>query len=244
MGIFTFMIPSEQPEPARALPPAPRTEVAKWEAYFEKLVAFRRRHGHLIVSARLPENAQLRSWITCQRRRQRAGSLLPERRQRVEAIGFPWDGRDYKRKQTQLIWNKKFASLMEFHRQHGHFNVPSGDPKFRTLAGWVVCQRSAKRHEQLLPEREQWLEEGGFPWQASRERSRILWERSFDNLLAFHKKHGDYRLRSGESKVRGNQALYSWAAAQRRLKRLGRLRPEYQQRLEAVGFPWASPAPC
>lgn len=67
---------------------------ARWEAQFQNLLAFLAAHGH----TRVPRgrrggegNHQLALWIMIQREKQRNGEILPERKARLDAIGFDWE---------------------------------------------------------------------------------------------------------------------------------------------------------
>ena len=59
----------------------------KWERFFARLAQFRQGHGHCRVPSSGPDNA-LVAWV--QRQRCRRDLLEPDRRQRLEALGFEW----------------------------------------------------------------------------------------------------------------------------------------------------------
>jgi hypothetical protein len=63
-------------------------EEARWEKRFAALVAFKKTHGHCEVPGSWAENRQLATWTTKQRCLYKQGRLLPERRKRLEAMGF------------------------------------------------------------------------------------------------------------------------------------------------------------
>jgi hypothetical protein len=60
----------------------------KWNLQFAKLHEYRRRHGHCNVPT-APGTA-LSRWVSAQRTALKAGRLDPERRSRLDAIGFVW----------------------------------------------------------------------------------------------------------------------------------------------------------
>ena len=58
-------------------------------------------------------------------------------------------------------WEKHFKELVEFHRDHGHFNVPAQYANNPSLGNWVTSQRLKMRKGQLLSYRQQRLENLG-----------------------------------------------------------------------------------
>jgi hypothetical protein len=58
----------------------------RWNATFEKLKAYKEKNGHCRV--RTVENRSLATWVRDQRKSQEEGTLLPERRTKLDAIGF------------------------------------------------------------------------------------------------------------------------------------------------------------
>lgn len=53
--------------------------------------------------------------------------------------------------------------LKEFHKEEGHYHVPSAYPDDPTLSKWCTKQKAALRNDDLSWERKQALEEIGFP---------------------------------------------------------------------------------
>ena len=63
-----------------------------WEEGFAALVLFKQREGHCDVSTKHKEgDYNLGGWVSNQRSNKDA--LSPERRQRLDEIGFVWDAR-------------------------------------------------------------------------------------------------------------------------------------------------------
>jgi uncharacterized protein (DUF2384 family) len=68
----------------------PRTEA--WEEGFSKLLQFKKTEGHCTVTKRFKlDGFNLGTWVGTQRSKK--DSLSPERRQRLDEIGFVWHAR-------------------------------------------------------------------------------------------------------------------------------------------------------
>ena len=129
----------------------------RWENAFAALVRFKEREGHCDAPKRHKEGDQnLGMWLADQRKGK--GSLSPERRQRLDAIGITWNA-------ISAAWEKGFTALLKFKEQEGHFRVPRGykDGDYN-LFSWVNNQRTKKNV--LTPERRQRLDDIGFVWNA------------------------------------------------------------------------------
>ena len=86
--------------------------------------------------------------------------MAPERRQRLDYIGFVWDA-------LTEQWEEGFSKLVEFKEAEGHCRVPTGYKLDGfNLGDWVRNQR--KRKDSMAPERQQRLVELGFIWDASK----------------------------------------------------------------------------
>ncbi|CAJ1968149.1 unnamed protein product [Cylindrotheca closterium] len=80
---------------------------ALWEERLNELKAYRRAHGHSNVPSTCTANAQLSTWVKCQRRQYKlflegdpSSNLSPERISALNKIGFQWCGRLARRKGT------------------------------------------------------------------------------------------------------------------------------------------------
>jgi len=108
-----------------------------WTRRLEELKQFKNTHGHFRVSRSTGDHKALGLWLyICQldymrgTRGQPAYRLTPEGIRQLEAIGFDFLG-------TDEIWNQGLQSLKKFIRQHGHYQVPKKDEKYRSLYQWL-----------------------------------------------------------------------------------------------------------
>ena len=122
-----------------------------WETKFAEWTAHIQSGGDLVVGPLHP----LTSWSNRQRVLKLTGKLSTERIERLESVGFTWDGREY-------VWQQNYALLERYTAEHGHANVPYSDPQLGT---WVSLRRSEKRRGKLSQDRIELLERlNGWSW--------------------------------------------------------------------------------
>ena len=206
---------------------------AKWENHFKDLVEFHRDHGHFNVPAQYANNPSLGTWVNAQLVKMRKGQLLPYRQQRLETLGL---SPAYRSPQGKQAWEVKFAQLVKFYKAHGHCNIPRQGIT-GSLYKWVSAQRQAHDCDKLLPYRRRQLKDLGICWDKKKSSSRLekAWDRNFSMVVRLCRKNENLKI---PNKIRSRSNLYCWINTQRLMKKFGRLRPDRQQRLEAVGFPW------
>jgi Helicase associated domain len=152
----------------------PSKNFAKWNAMLESLKRFRESYGHCIVP-RGYEDMKLASWVSCycfipipfvmsqsvsysrfyvlctcqvveQRKQYRryqenlSCGIDQDRIDRLNEIGFTWDAQE-------AAWDRQMDHLREFHRIHGHCDVPRDDVQFPRLYLWI---REQRRHYKLM----------------------------------------------------------------------------------------------
>jgi len=61
-----------------------------WNDMFDRLRAFRTKHGTCDVPSQWPDDPHLANWVANQRHRKKMGSLLPDRSKRLDDVGFVW----------------------------------------------------------------------------------------------------------------------------------------------------------
>ena len=137
-------------------------KVAQWEEGFKALQSFHQREGHCRVKVgHLEGNYPLGGWVGAQRDKKKP--LSPERRDRLDALGFLWNKKMLQEAEKVAQWEEGFKALQSFHQREGHCRVPDKHRERNyPLGGWVWAQRVYKRS--LSPERRARLEELGFEW--------------------------------------------------------------------------------
>jgi hypothetical protein len=184
---------------------------ALWDKMYAELVAYRETHGDCDVPQ---SNGSLGIWCSVQRARK--AKLLPERLDRLNALGFCWNPLD-------AFWDKNYAALVAYKEDHGYCNVPKDGG---SLADWCFNVKARRRKGTLTPEQIAQLNELGFCWNNRQAR----WDKSYAELVAFKEAHGHCRVPAEKS------LLGSWCSVQRCSK--ARLTSERIARLDALGFCW------
>jgi intein-encoded DNA endonuclease-like protein len=148
-----------------------------------------------------------------------------ERKQRLDAIGFVWDG-------LEDAWEEGFSALSQFKAREGQCNVPSSyiEGAFN-LGRWVRYQSTNK--DMMPAERKQRLDEIGFVWDAPVATKKLIraWEEGFAALKTFKSREGHCRVRIKH--VEGSFKLGTWVDTQRQNK--DKMPAERKQRLDAIG---------
>lgn len=194
---------------------------SRWEKGFAALAKFKAREGNCRVPSRHIEGKiRLGSWVILQRKMK--NKLLTERRKRLIALGFVWDGH-------QHAWEIGFAALTKFKVREGHCRVPryyiEGAYK---LGQWVSVQRLNK--DAMPTERGSRLDEIGFVW----DEREHFWKKCFTALTKFRAREGHCRVSSFHMERKFK--LGQWVATQRRSK--GKMPAKRKSQLNKIGFVW------
>lgn len=195
-----------------------------WPAMFEKLIAYRNKHGHCCVCKRTHHS--LAHWTSEQRCLARRGQLSKDKRRRLDAIGFDWNP-------TESSWQAMFDLLKAYRNEHSHCRVNKRHNL--NLAHWVTTQRHLAEQGLLPEDKRQRLTALGFTWDFRWDLERERWQSNFDKLVAYRQAHDHCRVSKSEDRL-----LAKWAWHQRERARKGLLEPERRQRLEAIGFEWGA----
>ena len=187
----------------------------------ELRLQFKEAKGHFNVPRSFKlKGFRLGLWVGTQRANQ--DSLSPERKQRLDDIGFVWD-------MSAEKWEVGFSKLLQFKEAEGHCRVP----KYFELDGyklgeWVSIQR--KTPYSMADERKQRLDAIDFAWDPLAHR----WEVGFDKLLQFKQSEGHCRV--PQRFQMEEFKLGRWVGIQRSEQE--NLSTERKQRLDDIGFVW------
>ena len=64
-----------------------------WNGLFDKLLNFKRLNGHTLVPQSYPDDPKLGTWVANQRKLQKKGKVRPDRKEKLDDIGFVWTAR-------------------------------------------------------------------------------------------------------------------------------------------------------
>ncbi|MFN0076302.1 MAG: helicase associated domain-containing protein, partial [Prosthecobacter sp.] len=213
-----------------------------WEGRYAELVAFKAKHGHLRVTLKNQTSPGFMHWRDNQRINFHEGRLSSERKARLDVLGFEWQapGRTNApiADQNEDLWEKRFGQLVAFEHEHGHTQVPSKWQVNPALGKWASLQRKLHKSGQLRQNRAERLKQIGFAWKSDNNHHTAGWEGRFAELVAFKERFGHLRVSMTNQTSPG---FKHWRDNQRLNFREGRLRPERQARLEALGFQLEAP---
>lgn len=85
-----------------------------------------------------------------------------ERFDKLESIGFLWDGRGPSQRKLDSQWNAMFDQLVRYKSDNGDFCVPYEVD--RKLAGWILRQRKQFKLGKMPKSRIDKLDAIGFNW--------------------------------------------------------------------------------
>ena len=152
--------------------------------------------------------------------------LRPDRRSKLESIGFVWvAGESLTAYEEQ--WEEMFERLEEYSREYGNCLVPRDFEEDPSLGIWVNNMRS--RRDDLDSDRISRLESIGFVWDPLDKK----WEDMFVKLEEYRQLHGDCLVPRG---YKEDPSLGIGSRTQR-LHR-DELDSDRIARLESVGFVW------
>jgi hypothetical protein len=107
-----------------------------WEDRLSELADYRKIDGHCNVPQKYSENTQLASWVGAQRTQYKlqqegkTSSITLSRIRALESLGFKWGS-------YTAAWEDRLSELADYHKIHGHCNVPKRSNKNSKLANWV-----------------------------------------------------------------------------------------------------------
>jgi superfamily II DNA or RNA helicase/Fe2+ transport system protein FeoA len=194
---------------------------AAWEEGFSYLKIYKDRNGHCQAPINHKENGfQLGLWID--RQRQAKETMLPERRRRLDEVGFVWNPQE-------VNWEEGFNYLTLYKEREGNCRAPNKhiENGFR-LGQWMAVQRGNK--DKMSSERRQRLDDLGFVW----NQLEADWEEGFSYLKIYKGRAGHCRVpqRHRENGFR----LGQWVTIQRVNK--DKISSERRRRLDELGFIW------
>jgi hypothetical protein len=135
-----------------------------WMESFQKLVAFKKKHGHPDVPKRCAEDPHLGLWVRHNRAiyNHKRYQFRKERIDCLESIGFNWVAK-------QIVWTRRYKELSDFNKKHKHFRVPLDHPN--GLARWVQLRREEYARKKLHEEPIDKLNKIGFDWKLETKRT-------------------------------------------------------------------------
>jgi len=109
-----------------------------WMDFYERLVAYKKKHGHTTVPRKWKEDPALGNWVKNQRHR----CKLKRRMELLDEIDFEWHPNEAPgEKAIPEQWMKMYRRLVAYKKKHGHTMVPQGCKEDPKLGMWAKNQR-------------------------------------------------------------------------------------------------------
>lgn len=207
----------------------------KWERQFAKLEAFKARFGHTRVPSSYAEDPEFGAWLAHQRESWKLGKLRPERIARFQALGLePTYGEQAKAGRTHLsVWLRHYQKLVAYLESEYDGRLPKVGRISDKDRIWLKRQRSQLQAGVLEPWQIEKLEAIHFNPKALPQPPPLVdWDERMQRLRRFVQAQGHARV----SRSDPDSKLYAFVQRVRKQKRLGKLSPEKERELRAVGF--------
>ena len=208
----------------------------KWEAAYQDLKKYKEEFGNVRVNVtyHVPgSNFALGNWVSIQRMRYKNGTIPAEQIERLNELGFIWDGK-------RVRFDIGVEAMRNFFQEHGHGRVlpkqrtPDGTPKGYGLGFFVQQKRQLDKNGMLSEEDRALLTEAGMVWVPFGED----WEKGFEKLKEYIVSHGHSQI-TALFKCDDGYQLGGWARRQRSQFAKQKLASEKISRLESlIGWTW------
>lgn len=186
-----------------------------WNKMCKRLEIFYQINGHSRVV--FSQDNELHVWCSNVRREMKRGRISETKIKLLEQYQF-------QDSVTDTLWNEAYQQLVQFKTERGHTMVPVSYNK--TLASWVLTQRSEFKHHRLKSNRVKLLEEIGFVWNVEQH----IWELKFEAMK-------DHLAQTKRNKpLVKNSSLYYWYKDQKLKQTQGKLSAARLSRLIKIGL--------
>jgi hypothetical protein len=207
----------------------------QWNKQYERLVEFKRNHGHCVVPFRYEEDLSFWKWVDNQRTAQTNKKLRADRKELLEKLDFVW------RVDKSVPWNKQYEKLVAFQRKNGNCLVPTQYPEDTPFGSWVASQRRYHGNNKIRPGQKELLDKIGFVWKATGvvanyKNNEKNWQQQYEQLVEFKRKNGHCLVPSKYQQE--DMSLGSWVSKQRAAQTNNIMRHDRKTLLDKIGFVW------
>ena len=213
-------------------------QLKSWAHMFDKLVEYKKHHGHTMVPRNDNEYKNLGTWIKIQRYSRRNGCLLESRFTLLNSIDFVWE--DCKSVIFQEKWMNMYQQLVVYKNTYKTTRVPQSykGSNNTLLSNWVSTQRQSYKNNKMLEERYVLLDSIDFVWDDTRSiKNHEYWMKMYQQLVIYKNKYKSTHV--PQIKKDGNRSfLGSWVNRQRHNYKKNKLLEERYDLLHSIDFVW------
>ena len=211
------------------------TYTRQWEYGYKQALAYHREFGTLEVPAGyvnangFPLGRWLKNHVEVNSQTGRTAiKVTPERRAKLDALGFKWTAED--------PWQKRISACEEYLREHGDLDIPPNYVIDNVWLGkWLYKCRKTYRGElegkSLTEEQISQLERLGIDWRTPAERA---WSEKYEAAASLFRAAGDIKTAAESGEAEEIARIARWVARQRTLHKQGKLSPEQAVKLNAL----------
>ena len=217
-----------------------------WQERCLELKTYQEEHG----SWKPPVNTSLGKWTATAQMRYTRHQLSERQVALLNDIGFECKPPRSMRStdHQDASWLSRYEELKEFHRQHGHCNVPkSRFSDDNRLAAWGHTQRTRHSRGELRKDRHDLLQQLGFPFDYRKAVYWEAWLRKYEEVKKYYHEWELYdeatrspsEFETYASKPDLSEVARVWMWEQRRLSQKGTFDPKKIALLNDIGFHWS-----
>lgn len=143
-----------------------------WDEKFQRLIEYKTKTGNCRVPRFYKADKSLGLWVGNQRMLYRKGAMRPDRRRRLDQLGFEAVDKRYIWSEARntsgldAAWMGMYTVLLQYLDQFGHVDVPKNyvHSNKEALGRWVFRQRTNFAKGNIREDRKLKLDEVGFSW--------------------------------------------------------------------------------
>jgi len=208
---------------------------AAWEDAYQVAKAFHAEQGHLRpAKGYAQDGVTLSTWLLYQRKLHTEGTLDPQRRERLDAIGMQW--------QVVYTTQERLAQLRDHHREHGRLPTSRSN---KQLYAVLSTFRAMRERGDLPPEDISALDELGMRWEIkkaarSHTQAPTTWEAGIAAATSFQHRHGHLDVRPSDPPAPGHPTvdLSAWIRKVRTAHSRSELPQDQVDQLDSLGMIW------
>ncbi len=197
-----------------------------WDISYQKMADYADKFGTTYITGTKNDYIPLRSWSTDQRKRYKDHELTAEQIEKLNKIGFIWDGK------LRETWDRFYEMACAFYSNHGHLTVPGKENK--KLSEWLNKQRGRKNTGTIPEDQIRRLDKIGYNWLSNDEVLEDVWMQKLKDLKRFKEKFGHTNI----SQKGQHSALGVWMQNQKQNRKKGILTDKRIALLDETGFNW------
>lgn len=190
---------------------------ASWFFWYGLLLEYKKEFGDCLVPSnyKTKDGFALGHWV---QERRKDLNLSPERKKKLEELGFVWS--------LVRTWDESYQALIDYKKEFGDCLVPTNykTKDGFTLGNWVSFQRKKLN---LTPERKKQLNDLGFVWDIFKKK----WDDNIKAFMEYKKEFGNCPVPTNY-KTKDGIKLGQWFGS----LKYETLSPERKNQLDNLGF--------